>query len=252
MNKQKRCFPYVKEWQTSNLGKAKYPYQVHEDIGERYKLYGHSFLASKENQKGYRFNVEKRYFWNGQKQKQYANSVTLSAPSAEVICLRHYGKEVKMALILQSRTPYIAEVWDEEEKEYLQYARFFFEQPAGLVEKGETFEEAAIREAQEETGFEVQALRHLMKPVICRHVSYSDECSQVFVAKLGNEIGQNLDQNENINVFWFNLKVVETELEMYLEGEKEDFFGYDIPEMTILGLQRFFIKWNRGDFKDFI
>lgn len=253
MNNVKR-FPYV-NYEVScitRFWKHKYPYRVQEDIEKRYKLYGHKLLESSTEQEGNRFNVEKRAFEKPNNGGGYFNSVTISKPSTEVICLKRYGEEVKMALILQSRTPYIAEVWDEEEKEYVRYARFFFELPAGLLEAGESFEDAAIRETQEEIGFEVLNLRHLMKQVICRHVSYSDESSEVFVAQLGDEIGQKLDKNENIHVFWFSLKEVENELEKYMEGEKDNFFGYDITEMTILGLQRFFIKWNRGDFKDFI
>ena len=253
MNNTKR-FPYViyEGICITRFWKQKYPFIVKEDIGERYKQYGHKLLENFTEQGGNRFNVEKRAFEKPNNVGGYFNSVTISKPSSEVICLKRYGEKVKMALILQSRTPYIAEVWDEEEKEYVRYARFFFELPAGLLEAGESFEDAAIRETQEEIGFEVLNLRHLMKQVICRHVSYSDESSEVFVAQLGDEIGQKLDKNENIHVFWFSLKEVEKELEKYLEGEKNNFFGYDVPEMTILGLQRFFIKWNRGDFKDFI
>lgn len=253
MNNTKR-FPYVNYEAPciTRFWKHKCPYRVKEDIGERYNLYGHKLLESSTEQDGNRFNVEKRAFEKQNNGGGYFSIVTISKPSTEVICLKRYGEEVKIALILESRTPYIAEVWDEEEKEYVRYARFFFELPAGLLDAGESFEDAAIRVVQEETGFEVQTIRYLIKQVICQHVSYSDESSELFVANLGDEIGQKLDKNENIYVFWFSLKEVENELEKYLEGEKDNFFGYDVPEMTILGLQRFFTKWNRGDFKDFI
>ena len=46
---------------------------------------------------------------------------------------------------------------------------------------------------------------------------------------------------------WYPVSVLEKEFEDYLEGRKEHFFGYDMPEMTILGLQRFFIKLKREE-----
>lgn len=248
----KKEFPYVKEdvQYIPMYWKRKYPYREIDD--GTYKMFGHRLLEISTEKEGYRFNLEKRAFEKSNKAEAYFNSVTTSKPSAEIICLKKYGRTVQMALILQPRTPYIADIWDEEKGEYVQYARFFFEQPAGLLEIGETFEQGAKRETEEETGFEVQDIQLLIKPVICRHVSYSDESSQVFVAKLGREIGQKLDRNESIKPYWFPLEKVEEELENYLEGINNKFFGYDIPDMTILSLQRFFTKWNRGDFKDFI
>ena len=67
----------------------------------------------------------------------------------------------------------------------------------------------------------------------------------MFLAVVGEEVGQNLDENEDIKTKWYRVDVVEEELEAYLDGKKETFFGFDAPEMTILGLTRFFTRWHR-------
>lgn len=217
-----------------------------------YAEHGHQVIEEKDIHPGYRFDV-KRITLQKPDGSTYTNLVTHSAPSAEAICLRRRegSGEWEMVFVLQSRTPYKAEKnRGNGEKEI--YAKFFLEQPAGLLQEGENYENAAIREIEEETGYEWVAMLPLMKPIICRHVSYSDETSRVFVAFLGSKKEQHLDPNENIYVQSYFLEEVETALEEYLEGKKATFLNFDVPEMTILSLLRFFQKWNRGDFEELV
>lgn len=217
-----------------------------------YAEHGHQVIGEAGIQLGYRFDVN-RITLQTPDGRTYTNLITHSAPSAEAICLRRRegSGEWEMVFVLQSRTPYKAEKTSGDGKKEI-YAKFFLEQPAGLLQKGESYEDAAIREIEEETGYELVAMLPLMKPIICRHVSYSDETSRVFVAFLGAKKEQHLDPNENIYVQSYSLKEVETALEEYLEGTKPTFFNFDVPEMTILSLLRFFQKWNRGDFEEFV
>lgn len=238
-------FPYVRGAETKEKQQymPDYRWQIYHDHGQIIK-------GSEQIAEGYRFDTHKVTMLK-QDGSEYCHTVTLSKPSVEVICLKKdmIAHQVYVYLVLQSRTPYIATV--PKGNTMVNYARFFLEEPAGLVEYGETFEEAAKREVEEETGYQVEKLVPLIVPAICRHVSYSDETSQVFVAKLGKKIGQRLDQNENCMVGEFTIEELEKEFEDYLEGRKSRFYDFDLSEMTIMSLQRFFVKWHREDFVGF-
>ena len=243
MTNQINAFPYVDPTaSTSNWNKSKYPYRItDESIITQYQQNGHEVIGLSDIQEGFRFNMATITLKRPDTDKEYTNKITQSKPSAEVMCVRKVAEKWQICLVLQPRTPYLVDINDKK------YARFFLEQPAGLVENGESFEEAAAREAEEESGYKVVSIQRLMAPVICRHVSYADESSVVFLAILEGFDEQHLDEDEDIKVNWFMAEDVENELEDYLEGRKPNFFGFDVPDMTILALERFFIKLHRGE-----
>lgn len=74
---------------------------------------------------------------------------------------------------------------------------------AGKLEEGENPELAAIREAQEETGYQVKELESLgyMIPTC----GYCDEKIYLFHGKLGSYVGQNLDEEEKLCLHRFSL-----------------------------------------------
>lgn len=243
-----RKFPYVNYGLSDSLKeKRQCIHKPEGSITHVYRECGHRLIAESDPQEMYRFNVQMRTFTRkeGDEEREYDNMVTLSKPSAEVICTRinEDNGMLEICLILQPRTPYITMVDGEK------YARFFMEQPAGLVEKDETIEEAAVREVEEEIGYEVEWIRSLIVPFVCRHVSYTNETSKVFVVGVGTETKQHLDKNEDIQPVWHLASDVELELDSYLDG-LGSFYGFDLPEMTILALQRFFTKLHRGDIKE--
>lgn len=237
-------FPYVNYGLSdSKLEKRQQPHYPAGSIKHVYREHGHRLIRESDRQEMYRFDVQKHTLVrkDGEEEKEYTNMVTLSKPSAEVICTRiNESGGLEICLILQPRTPYITTVDGEK------YARFFIEQPAGLVEKDETIEDAAVREVEEEIGYKVDWIRSLIDPFVCRHVSYTNETSKVFVVGVGKQTKQHLDENEDIAPKWYQAGDVEMELEWYLDGYSS-FFGFDLPEMTILGLLRFFTKLHRGD-----
>ena len=244
-NQELQQFPYVRGAETKEKQQYMPDYRW-----QTYHEHGQIIKESEQIAKGYRFDTYKVTMLK-QDGNEYCHTVTLSKPSVEVICLKEDMTEhqVYVYLVIQPRTPYIATV--PKGDTMVNYARFFFEEPAGLVEYGETFEEAAKREVEEETGYQVEKLVPLIVPTICRHVSYSDETSKIFVAKLGEEMGQRLDQNEDCMVKEIPIEQLERKFEYYLEGRTRWVYGFDLPEMTIMALQRFFVKWHRGDFDDF-
>ena len=71
--------------------------------------------------------------------------------------------------------------------------------PAGKIEKDENPDDAVLREAIEETGFEAINVRKVGKMVpTC---GYSSEIIHLYLGETGEYRGQNLDADERINVF---------------------------------------------------
>jgi len=70
--------------------------------------------------------------------------------------------------------------------------------PAGHVEEGQTIEEAAIKEAKEETGYNVELIRKLG----IFHKNADKSCKHAFLAKIiGGELS--IPENEILDVRWF-------------------------------------------------
>ena len=71
-----------------------------------------------------------------------------------------------------------------------------YELPSGLIDEGETPDEAAVREVREETGYEVDELIPLGK----LHPSFgaTDETIYLYAARLGEMTGKDLDPLEEI------------------------------------------------------
>jgi ADP-ribose pyrophosphatase YjhB (NUDIX family) len=89
--------------------------------------------------------------------------------------------------------------------------------PAGRVDKGETFEQAAIREAKEETGFDIK----IIKPLITIHQSPQDSVLHAFLAKrTGGTLA--FDSDEMLDVAWVSVEEALTKLDLrneeYIRG----------------------------------
>jgi 8-oxo-dGTP pyrophosphatase MutT (NUDIX family) len=82
--------------------------------------------------------------------------------------------------------------------------------PAGHVEPGETFEQAAIREAREETGYEVE-LDRLVGEYWRPQYPHGGNTMQVFA---GRVVGGDLSQHdwESLEVRWFPLDALPKKL----------------------------------------
>ncbi len=238
----KKEFPYI-DFTTSNSkwNKTKFPYRVKSISASKwYQEKGHEVIEVTDMQEGKRFNMATIRLKKPEG-TIYTNKITFSAPVAEGLCLRRYNGEVQICILLQTRTPYSVEVGAKK------YARAFQEMVGGLANEGETLEETAVREIKEETGYVVKELHKLVSPLIHKHISYTDETSLLFYAIVEEFKGQNLDENEAIQTNWYSLSRVEQKFEDYLDGRSEDFFGFDMSEMLILALQRFFVKYHRGE-----
>lgn len=219
--------------------KVKVPEDVKQESTKKYyQQNGNQFIEEGTIKVGYRYDqVEKRKMRqpNGY---EFVNNVTLSQPSSEVLTLLKDGEEWYLVMGRQSRSPYVVSVDGE------LYSKIFLENAAGLLEEGQNFIDAASAEVSQELGAKPIYLGELIAPKLYRHVSYTDEVSKLYVAVAERIGAQNLDKEENILVQCIPLAEAEEEYGRYISGQKPDFFGFDIPDVTMLSLSIFFWKIN--------
>lgn len=107
--------------------------------------------------------------------------------------------------------------------------QWYIEVPAGLIEDGENKENAAIREAEEETGLIVEKVKVLVKGPSILDPSKSDEDFGVAEAGMGGKRQRHLDETEQISnqIIWLEEEVIFQKLcEQLFEGKAfyEDLF----------------------------
>ena len=221
--------------------KSKSPEMVTDSsVADYYRKKSNLFIEEGTQEIGYRYDQVKGRKFRKPDGKEFTNNITLSPPSSEVLTLMKHNGKWYLVFGKQTRSPYLVDVCGET------YAKVFIEQAAGLLERGQSFEEAAIAEAEQELGARLSYLGILVKKV-CRHVSYADETSRVFLAIAESLGDQHLDENENITKVIVPIFEAKKEFESYLDGRKKSFFGYAVPDLTILAMERFFWKLDTGE-----
>lgn len=104
--------------------------------------------------------------------------------------------------------------------------------PAGIIENGETEEEGAIRELEEETGYKARKIKKLRQ--VYPAMGYSDEKVVIFLAKDLIKTQRHLDEKEDIEI----IEVPKEELKQMLDnGEFE-------TSMELIGLLHYFMYEN--------
>lgn len=226
----------------AKISKLKKPkHIVNLSIMDYYKRYGTRFVREGKQEIGYRFDhITGREFMLPNSEIVRSNDVILSQSSSEVLTLIEKDGKWYVVFGKQARSPYLVEV------DGKIYFRTFMEQAAGLLEEGQSFLDAAIAEARQELGAELVYLGELVVPKIYRNVSCTDEVSKLFLAVVKVLVDQNLDTKENINIDVIPLDDVKKEFDAYLDGKKKSFFGFDIPDITMLSLVVFFRKLENG------
>lgn len=222
--------------------KAKKPEVVmNPATAEHYKKYGNTFVAEGHTEIGYRYDHIQGRKMRKPNGKEFTNNVTLSQHSTQILTLMKENDNWSLVLGKQSRSPYLVEV------DGVIFSKIFFEQAGGLVEANQDFQSTALAEVQQELGAKVVYLGNLIVPKVCQHVSYTDETSHLYLAVAQKLDEQQLDEEESINVDVIPLEKAKQEFKDYINGKKENFFGFEIPDMTMLSMSLFFWKLDTGE-----
>jgi ADP-ribose pyrophosphatase len=124
--------------------------------------------------------------------------------------IKHNGSAVIVAVFADKRVAIV--------RQYRHAAqKFLLELPAGSLEKGETPEECASREVIEEIGFKASKMEKLTEFYVSP--GFLDEKMFVFLATDLVEVGQNLDEDEFLEVERLSFPEI---YQMIKNGEFED------------------------------
>lgn len=127
-----------------------------------------------------------------------------SRNSVECLITKRENKKVKIGLSRQQRSPFIAREGISE---------FFYEEVGGMVEEGESYEEALRREVPEETGIPIKngKLHKMSNPIMLG--KGTQESSVFYIYEMSGDekhIGQSLDSEESIeDMEWFDLDEID-------------------------------------------
>lgn len=95
--------------------------------------------------------------------------------------------------------------------------RFTLEIPAGAINPGETLEQTAIRECEEETGYKALEAKHLFD--LYTTVAFCNEKIGIYYSEKLEKSTQNLDENEYVNVEFYEIDEL---IQMIFDGKIQD------------------------------
>lgn len=146
---------------------------------ERYlKPIDYKLIEKKIAYQGKRLRVEEVCYFNG-KEKIYREHV-IPGDAAVILPITKQGE---IMMIAEPRTAV--------EKVVLGL-------PAGQIDKGENFEECAIRELEEETGYRAKKIKKLRE--VYPSVGYTSEKIEIYLAEELVKTQRHLDETEDIDV----------------------------------------------------
>lgn len=145
-----------------------------------YEPIDYKLLDKKTAYKGKRIVVEELHYKNPRTNEILYREHVLAGHAAIIIPETEDGKFI---MIREPRTPV-----------GLTVLAF----PAGMLEEGETEEEGAIRELEEETGYRARSIKKLRE--VYPAIGYSNEKTIIFLAKDFAKTQRHLDETEDIEV----------------------------------------------------
>ncbi len=161
-----------------------------------YEPIDYELLDKKTAYEGKRIVVEELHYKNPRTDEILYREHVLAGHAAIVMPITEDGKFV---MIKEPRTPV-----------GLKVLAF----PAGMIEEGETPEQGAKRELEEETGYRAGYIKKLRE--VYPAIGYSNEKTIIFLAKDLVKTQMNLDETEDIEVVEIDIKEIK---EMLDNGE---------------------------------
>ena len=153
----------------------------------------YELLNKKVAYKGKRITVEELNYYNPRDHKTIYREHVLAGDAAIIMPVTE-NEEVIM--IQEPRTP---------------VGKIVLAFPAGMIEEGETPEEGAIRELEEETGYHAQNIKKLRE--VYPAIGYSNERTILFLATNLVKTQRHLDPTEDIKELKIPLKEVKEMLD---------------------------------------
>lgn len=161
-----------------------------------YKPIDYELLDERTAYKGKRIVVEELHYRNPRTNEILYREHVLAGHAAIIMPITDDGKFI---MIKEPRTPVGITV--------LAF-------PAGMIEEGETPEEGAARELEEEVGYKARQLKELRE--VYPAIGYSNEKTIIFLAKDLIKTQRHLDETEDIEVVKIPIEEVK---EMLDKGE---------------------------------
>lgn len=145
-----------------------------------YEKIDYELLNKRVAYRGKRVTVNELYFRNPRTDQMIYREHVLAGNAAIIVPVTDDGNFI---MIREPRTPI-----------RLKVLAF----PAGMIEKGETPEVAALRELEEETGYKAENIKKMLE--VYTEIGYSDEKITIFLAKDLKYTHRHLDETEDIEV----------------------------------------------------
>ncbi len=158
-----------------------------------FKEIDYKLLNKRTAYKGKRITVEELNYYNPRDNKNIYREHVLAGDAAIIMPITDNNEVI---MIQEPRTP---------------IGKTVLAFPAGMIEKGETPEEGAIRELEEETGYKAKNLKKIRE--VYPAIGYSNEKTIIFIARDLEKTQRNLDATEDIKVIKLPLDEVKRMLE---------------------------------------
>lgn len=155
-------------------------------MSKYFKDIDYELLDRKTVYEGKRLTIEELNYYNPRKQEKLYREHVLAGDAVIIMPITNEGE---LVMILEPRTP---------------ISRTVLAFPAGMIEKGETAEQAAIRELEEETGYLAKDVKKMIS--VYPTIGYSNEKVTIVLAKNLEKTQMHLDETEDIEVVKISLK----------------------------------------------
>lgn len=160
---------------------------------EYFRNIDYKLLDKKTAYKGKRIVVEELNYYNPRQNEKIYREHVLAGDAAIIMPITENNE---LIMIEEPRTP---------------IGKFLLTFPAGMIESGETPEEGAVRELEEETGYRANYIKKMRN--VYPAVGYSNERTIIFLAKDLVKTHRHLDETEDISVVKIPLEEVKRMLD---------------------------------------